>query len=268
MVQPHEESKICRVHEWTEPARVRKRLMTRREIEAAFRVFEGEQVRRERLGLQRANVDPPEDNDFSDSAGSIESVDSVDSNSDAEYDYDSLSNSLVRFIMLEYAEGHFDKAWLKFYFEHEGFREAVRWRRLTEQAEDQDDDWTALADRNAQWKTRPNTDSDKEFYELNPGEIDVNSKGQLLAPFIRPAQVPLVRDNRQVRERTIQQFNPFEAENRQKEACSKPLLLPERSKSRYLPIKPLIEEKKKRKPEGRDGLQPNPRQRLSNLVEK
>jgi hypothetical protein len=58
-----------------------------------------------------------------------------DSEYGAEYDYNSMSDCLVQFIMVEYSNGTFNKNWLKFFFKNEHFRATVRQRLLNKQAQ-------------------------------------------------------------------------------------------------------------------------------------
>ena len=53
-----------------------------------------------------------------DSGSSDEHSSDEDSDYGAEYDYDSMSDRLIQFIMVEYSDGQYNRNWLKFFFKN------------------------------------------------------------------------------------------------------------------------------------------------------
>jgi hypothetical protein len=67
-------------------------------------------------------------------SGSSSEYSSDESDYEAEYNYSSLSDCVVQFIMVEYSDGLYNNDWLKFYFRNEHFRATVKKRFLAKLA--------------------------------------------------------------------------------------------------------------------------------------
>lgn len=58
-----------------------------------------------------------------------------DSDHELDYDYDSLNEDLVKYIMIEYSDGLYNKNWIKLYCRNLHFRKIVKQRFLEKRSE-------------------------------------------------------------------------------------------------------------------------------------